>query len=204
MFFFPPKDHNEEQQSHPVVEETFTVTRTTQEESEPDHQYPYREGGESSSSDRYDPDSYEARREARRRLREERHKQMEELSAESPAKTEYRPQEQITTERLVTPEEEPERLVTPEEEPERLATPEEEPERQVTPQDEPVGRKSTESAEPKVNGLSESTTTEDKSKDSPYALDSYEARREARRKAREEKLKNAGQDKTRCAFNLKD
>ena len=162
-----------------MVEEELTVTRITQEELEPDRQYSYREDARSSSSDQYDPDSYEARREARRRLREERHKQMEELSAEGPAKSEYQPQRQVTTERLVTPEEEPER--------------------QATPQEEQKGLR--ENAEPKENGLGERTATEDKNKESVYELDSYEARREARRKAREEKLKNAGQYKAQHDFN---
>ena len=149
----------------------------------------------SSSSDQYDPDSYEARREARRRLREERHKQMEELSAERAGKSEHQPQKHVTTERSVTPEKETKRWVTPEKEPERLVTPEKEPERQVTPQEEKEEQRSAENTEPKENGFAESTATEVKSKEPEYAPDSYEARREARRKAREEKLKNAGQCK---------
>lgn len=153
------------------------MVETTQEETEPDCQYTYREDEGASSSDQYDPDSYEARREERRRLREERHKQMEELSGESPVVDEYQQQGPIT----------------PEEEPERQLTPEEEPKRQVTPQEEPERQKLSEEEEPKENGISASIAAEDKGKETVYELDSYEARREARRKAREEKVKKAGQ-----------
>ena len=98
-------------------------------------QYPYWEGG-MSSSDWCDPDSYKAQQEARRWLREEQHKQMEELRAECFTKSEYQPQGQIgqiTTVRLVMPEEEPERQVTSQEERER--------------------QRPSENAEPKENGL---------------------------------------------------